>query len=220
MNIVDLELILSIKDTIIMVAIPTIFSVLIGIPFGSIIYFTKKGGIYENKYLYFIINSYINIVRGFPFLIFVIFMIPFTRLVLGSAFGLIPASFPITFVGIALYSRFVEQSFQDVDRGILDLARSLKATPFQTIWHFLLVEARSSLILGLTSAIISYISYSSVMGVVGGGGIGDYAFRYGYLEYDYQLMYKVVVIIIIIIYIIQYTGNFFANKLDKKRRDS
>ena len=97
--------------------------------------------------------------------------------------------------------------------------KSLKATTFQLVWHFLLVEARSSLVLGLTSSIISFISYSTVMGIVGGGGIGDYAMRYGYNEYNFTAIYKAVTIMIIIVFIIQFTGNKISKKLDKKRSD-
>ena len=97
-------------------------------------------------------------------------------------------------------------------------AKSMKASVFQIVWHFLLVEARSSLVLGLTSAIISFISYSTVMGVVGGGGIGDYAMRYGYNEYNYTLVYRVVAIMIVIVFSIQIIGNRISKNLDKKRR--
>ena len=95
----------------------------------------------------------------------------------------------------------------------------MKATSFQIVWHFLIVEARSSLVLGLTSSIISFISYSTVMGVVGGGGIGDYAMRYGYNEYNYALVFKMVAIMIIIVFSIQILGNYIAKKLDKRRRN-
>ena len=215
----DLELILSIKDTMIMVLIPTICALLIGIPLGSILYLSKKGSIKENMWIYIPVNVYINVVRSFPFLIFVVVLIPLTRLVFGTAFGLLPASFPICFVAVALYARFVEQSFHDVDTGVIDAALSMKATTFQIIWHFLLVESRSSLVLGLTSSIISFISYSTVMGIVGGGGVGDYAMRYGYYEYNYELVYKVVLIMIFIVFVIQFLGTYISNKLNKKRRD-
>ena len=119
---------------------------------------------------------------------------------------------------MALYARFTEQSFYDVNSGIIDAALSMKASVFQIVWHFLLVEARSSLVLGLTSAIISFISYSTVMGVVGGGGIGDYAMRYGYNEYNYALVYRVVTIMIVIVFSIQIIGNRISKNLDKKRR--
>ena len=214
----DTELLIAIKDTFIMVLIPTVCAVFLGIPLGALVFLTDKGGIRENKFINIPCNIYINVVRSFPFLIFVVILIPLTRLIFGTAFGLFPASFPICFVAVALYARFTEQSFYDVNSGIIEAALSMKASVFQIVWHFLLVEARSSLVLGLTSAIISFISYSTVMGVVGGGGIGDYAMRYGYNEYNYALVYRVVTIMIVIVFSIQIIGNRISKNLDKKRR--
>ena len=134
---IDTELLIAIKDTFIMVLIPTICAVFLGVPLGAVVFLTDKVGIRENKFINILCNIYINAVRSFLFLIFVV---------------------------------------------------------FQIVWHFLLVDARSNLVLGLTSAIISFISYSIVMGVVGGGGIGDYAMRYGYNEYNYALVYRAVAI--------------------------
>lgn len=213
---IDYEFKVSIIQTMIMVIIPTIISFILGIFLGSILFLTKKDGVLSNKIIYSITNLIINIVRSMPFIIFVVILIPLTRKVFGTAFGVIPASFPICFIGTALYSRFVEQSFLDVNPKMVDLAKSMRANPFQIIYHFMIVESRSSLVLGLTSCMISIISYSTVMGIVGGGGIGDYAIRHGYYEYDYNLIYKALVIMMIIVFIIQYLGNKIANKLDKK----
>ena len=215
----NLEILNALKDTLIMILIPTLFAIFLGIPLGSLLFLTNKESIKENMRIYIPANIYVNVVRSFPFLILVVVLMPVARLIFGTAFGLIPASFPICVVAVALYARFVEQSFYDVDKGILDVALSMKATSFQIVWHFLIVEARSSLVLGLTSSIISFISYSTVMGVVGGGGIGDYAMRYGYNEYNYSLVFKMVAIMIIIVFSIQILGNYIAKKLDKRRRN-
>lgn len=214
-----MEILKALLETFIMILIPTICAIFIGIPLGATLFLTAKGSIKENMYLYVPSNTFINIVRSFPFLIFVVVLIPFTRLVFGTSFGVVPASFPICFIAVALYARFVEQSFHDVSVGVIDVAVSMKATTFQLVWHFLLVESRSSLVRGLTSAIISFISYSTVMGIVGGGGIGDYAIRHGYYEYDFNVLYKMVIIIIFIVFIIQTLGNKISKKLDKKRRN-
>ena len=200
---IDTELLIAIKDTFIMVLIPTICAVFLGVPLGAVVFLTDKGGIRENKFINILCNIYINVVRSFLFLIFVVILIPLTQLIFGTAFGLFPASFPICFVAVG----FTEQSFYDVNSGIIDAALSMKASVFQIVWHFLLVDARSSLVLGLTSAIISFISYSIVMGVVGGGGIGDYAMRYGYNEYNHALIYRGVTIMIVIVFSIQIIGN-------------
>ena len=183
----NLEILNALKDTLIMILIPTLFAIFLGIPLGSLLFLTNKGSIKENMRIYIPANIYVNVVRSFPFLILVVVLMPVARLIFGTAFGLIPASFPICVVAVALYARFVEQSFYDV--------------------------------LGLTSSIISFISYSTVMGVVGGGGIGDYAMRYGYNEYNYALVFKMVAIMIIIVFSIQILGNYIAKKLDKRRRN-
>ena len=203
---INSELILSIKDTIIMVSIPTLCAILIGIPIGSLLYLTRRGSIKENIFIYGPLNIYVNVVRSFPFLIFVVVLIPLTRFVFGTAFGLMPAAFPICLIAVALY-------------GVIEAALAMRANVFQIIWHFLLVESRSSLVLGLTSSIISFISYSTVMGIVGGGGIGDYAMRYGYYEYNYKLVYEVVLIMIFIVFTIQFLGNYISKKIDKRRSD-
>lgn len=200
----------SLYETLIMILIPTVFCVLIGIPLGSILYLKT------NKTIFHITNIFVNSVRSFPFLIFVVILIPITRLIFGTAFGLLPATLPITIVTVSLYSRFVEQSFADVNPKVIDYARSLKINDYQLVRYFLITESRHSLVLGLTSTIISSISYSSVMGIVGGGGIGDYIMRYGYYEYNYELVYKLLIVVALMVYFIQYIGNKIAKRLDKR----
>ncbi len=202
----------ALYETFIMVLIPTLCAVAIGIPLGSILFLRP------NAFLYRCVTFFVNTVRSFPYLIFVVVLIPVTRWVCGTGFGLIPAAFPICFVASALYARFVEQAFYEVSPSVLDYARSVGSSPLQLIYHVLIVESRQSLVLGLTSTIISIISYSSVMGIVGGGGIGDYAMRYGYYEYDYGIVFKMVLLIAIIVFSIQFIGTRLSKHLDKKRR--
>lgn len=210
------ELVDALAATGIMIGVALISALLIGLPLGTLIYLTRKDGLYENRILSVFLNTYVDIIRSFPFLLFVVSMIPFTRWVLGTSLGTYAASVPLAFVASALYARFVEQSLLDVPLEIVDTARSMGATPFQLVFHFLFVEARSSLILGLTSATISFINYSTVMGVVGGGGIGDFAMRYGYQRYEFGVMYFTIGIMIIIVLLIQMIGKFTASYLDKR----
>lgn len=212
----DYEFRLSIIQTIIMIIIPTVVSLMVGLLIGSTLYITRKDGVKPNKILYNVSNLFVNIIRSVPFILFVVILIPLTRKVFGTAFGVLPATFPICFIASSLYARFVEQSFLDVNPNLIDVAQSMRANLFQIIYHFLLVESRSSLILGMTSTIISIISYSTVMGMVGGGGIGDYAIRYGYYEYDYNAIYKALFVMMMMVISIQYVGNKLASKLDKK----
>lgn len=206
----DSELMQSLKETIIMVSIPTIFSFVFGVFLGTSIYL-------KDKFSY-IANTYANIVRSIPYLLFVVIVIPLSRVIFGTAFGVIPSTLPLIFVGIGIYSRFVEQSFLDVNQGIKDLAKSMKVTKFQLVVYFLIPEALPSLVLGITSTIISLISYSTVMGIVGGGGIGDYAIRYGYYEFNMPLIYKAIIYMIVLVFLIQIIGGKIAKLLDKKGR--
>lgn len=206
-------------QNLIMLIIPAIFSLFLGIIIGSLLYISKKGQIKENKIIYYSLNFFVNFVRSFPFLIFVFVLIPVTRFIVGTAFGPVAASFPISIVAIALFSRFVEMSFYDVNPGIVDVARMLGANTLQIIWNFLIKESRSSLVLGYTSTLISIIAYTTVMGIVGGGGIGDLAINYGYYEYNFIFIYKMVLILSIFVFSIQILGNYISKKLDKKRRE-
>ena len=119
-------------------------------------------------------------------------------------------------IAIALYARFVEQSLHDVPKGVLETARSMGVTTPQLVWKFLYVEARSSLIIGFTTAFVSFISYSTIMGVVGGGGIGDFAIRYGYQRYETDIMYSAIAVIIVFVIIAQWLGLRLAARLDKR----
>lgn len=211
-----LELVVSIKETFIMVSISGIVGLFLGLLIGTLLFFSSNKKLMKNKYVYYIFNATINIIRSIPFLIFVVLLIPFTRLIIGTGFGVYAAAFPMSFVSTALYSRFVEQSFLDIDPKIIDTAISMKATKFQIFRYFLIVEASHSLVLGFTSVLISLISYSTVMGVIGGGGIGDYAMRHGYYEYNYELIYLAIIILMIIVFAIQFIGNKISNNLNKR----
>lgn len=204
----DYELMQALRETIIMILIPTLVSIIFGLPIGACIYLKNRLSIF--------CNIYVNVVRSVPYLLFVIILIPFTRLLFSTAFGVLPATLPLCFVGVATFSRFVEQSFGDVNKGVIELAESMKVSKYQLVRYFLIVEARQSLVLGLTSTIISIISYSTVMGIVGAGGIGDYAIRYGYYEFNMQVVYKAIIYIVILVFIIQIVGKKISELLDKK----
>lgn len=159
----------------------------------------------------------VTVIRSFPYLLFVIALIPVTRAILGKAFGPIPASVPLSIIAITIFARLVEQVLLDVSDETYALANSLGTTRFQYIWHFLLVEARSGLVLAYTTTTVSMVSYSTVMGVIGGGGIGDFAVRVGYQRYEYGVMYVAIVIMIVLVFILQMLGNFVAQTLDKRK---
>ncbi|MFJ7975160.1 methionine ABC transporter permease [Peribacillus sp. JNUCC 23] len=206
----------SIGETFVMVGISIIAALLIGLPIGTLLYLCRKGQLLENRALYSSLNVFVNIVRSFPFLLLVVFLIPFTRFIVGTAIGTMAATIPLSIMAIAYYSRLVEQALLEVPRGIIESAVSMGASVLEIIFKFLFLEARSGLILGLTTSTISFISYSTVMGIVGGGGVGDFAIRYGYQRFETELMIYMIIIMIFLVQTIQFTGTTIAKKLDKR----
>lgn len=207
----------SLGETGIMMLFSVLAAIVLGLPLGTYIFLTSKGRPLENNILNQIMNAFVNIVRSFPFLLLVIVMQPLIRATYGRATGdPIAASFPMMVIAIALYARFVEQSLLDVPKEITETAQALGATIPQYIFKFLYVEARSSLIIGFTTAFVSFISYSTIMGTVGGGGIGDFAIRYGYHRYENDIMYTAIILIIVFVQVFQWAGLKLAHKLNRK----
>ncbi|MGK0550884.1 methionine ABC transporter permease [Enterococcus faecalis] len=210
------ELFLSLQQSLLMLLIATAGAIFLGLPLGTLIYLSRKGVYRYSRLLAFFLNGYVDIVRSFPFLLLVVALIPLTRELIGTAFGTYAAAFPLAIVAVALYARLVEQVLLDVPEALLELANVLGASKKQLIFEFIYVEARSGLVLALTSVVISLVSYSTVMGVVGGGGIGDFAMRYGYQRYEYAVMYTAIGLMILFVSFIQIGGSFLAKKIDQK----
>lgn len=206
----------AIGETFIMVGVSILAAILIGLPVGTLLYLCRKGQAFENQVVFSVVNLFVNVVRSFPFLLLVVFLIPFTRLLIGTAIGTAAATVPLSIIAIAHYSRLVEQALLDVPKGVMEAAISMGASLKELIFKFLYVEARSGLVLGLTTSIISFISYSTIMGVVGGGGIGDFAIRYGYQQFKTDLMIYMIVIMIILVQLIQFTGTSVSRWIDKR----
>ncbi|MEQ7105434.1 ABC transporter permease subunit [Enterococcus gallinarum] len=210
------ELMQAMEETLIMMSISIFAAVLIGLPLGILLFISRENN-NQGTILYQILNLLITVIRSFPYLLFVVAMIPVTRFLLGSSFGPIPAIIPLSIVSIVIYARLVEQVLLDVPEDVGLLARSLGVSTYQYVKEFLLVEARSGLILSLTTTIVSMVSYSTVMGIVGGGGIGDFAIRYGYQRYEYGVMYFSILVMIVAVFSIQLIGNGLAKKVDKRK---
>ncbi|MCD5010287.1 ABC transporter permease [Enterococcus durans] len=210
-------LLTSLKETGIMMSISMVICLLIGLPLGLSLFLTNPKMKGHHLWLYWLLNFLVTVVRSFPYLLFVIALIPVTRSVLGKAFGPVPSSVPLSIVAIAIFARLVEQVLLDVPKEIGALANSLGTSRLQYVWYFLLVEARSGLVLAYTTTTVSMVSYSTVMGVIGGGGIGDFAVRVGYQRYEYGMMYVAIVIMIALVFILQMFGNFIAQTLDKRK---
>lgn len=211
------SLLIGLEETAIMMAISMVVCLLIGLPLGLGLFLANPKVKGNRPGLYWLLNFLVTVVRSFPYLLFVIALIPVTRSVLGKAFGPVPSSVPLSIVAIAIFARLVEQVLLDVPEEIYFLSNSLGSSQLQYIWHFLLVEARSGLVLAYTTTTVSMVSYSTVMGVVGGGGIGDFAVRVGYQRYEYGIMYVAIIIMIVLVFILQMLGNLLAQKLDKRK---
>lgn len=206
----------SIGQTFIMVGMSILAAIIIGLPVGTLLFLSRKGKMLENPIVFSTLNLLVNIIRSFPFLLLVVFLIPFTRIIIGTAIGTAAATVPLSIIAIAHYSRLVEQSLLEVPKGVIEAAISMGASVREVIFKFLYVEARSGLVLGLTTSIISFISYSTIMGVVGGGGIGDFAIRYGYQQFKTDLMIYMIIIMVILVQAIQFTGTAIAKVIDKR----
>lgn len=210
------EIVEALGETFVMVGVSVAAAVLIGLPIGTFLFLCRKGSLLENKWVYSILDALVNIIRSIPFLLLVVFLIPFTRLLIGTAIGTAAATVPLAIIAIAHYSRLAEQSMLDVPRGVLEAAVAMGASVKDVIFKFLYVEARSGLVFGLTTSTVSFISYSTVMGIVGGGGIGDFAIRYGYQQFKTDLMLYVMIIMVIIVQLLQFVGTTVARKIDKR----
>src|SRR5690625_515231 len=203
-------------DTFYMVGFSLLIGSILGIPLGILLVITRPGGITENNFVFKVINPIINMVRSLPFIILLVAIIPFTRLVVQTSIGTSAAIVPLIIYVAPFIARLVETSILEVDEGIIEAAESMGATPVQTIWYFLLPEAMGSLILSLTTAMISLLSATAMAGAVGGGGIGDLAISYGYERFDSFIMLVTVVVLIIVVQIMQSVGNWLAAKVRRE----
>lgn len=210
------EILQSLYETFDMVFTSMIVTLIVGILLGFILFITRSDGIYRNKIIYFIISGIINIIRSVPFILFIIVIIPFNRMFLGTGFGVDASKIPLSLIGISIFSRFTEQDLLDVDKSIYETSYALGASTIQYFTQFLLKEARSGLVLSFTSATISLLSYSTVMGIIGGGGLGYLAMSEGYYNFNYNLMWIIIMIMVIIVQAVQVVGNMVSRKIDKR----
>lgn len=204
------QLMQALYETLYMVIVSLIIGALIGIPLGILLVVTRKHGIWPNVVIHQILNPIINILRSIPFIILLIAIVPFTKLVAGTSIGTTAAIVPLTVYVAPYIARLVENSLLEVDDGIIEAAKAMGASPLQIIRHFLLPEALGSLVLAITTAIIGLIGSTAMAGAVGGGGIGDLALVYGYQRFDTLVIIITVVVLVIIVQIIQSLGNFIS----------
>ena len=202
----------SFGETLYMVGISLFLGALLGIPLALAFVITRPGGLKPNKFIYGVLNVVVNIIRSLPFIILLVAITPFTRVIAGTAIGTTAALVPLTLYIAPFIARLIEQSLLEVNPGITEAADSMGASLFQTIRYFLLPEAKSSIILAVTTATIGLISATAMAGTIGGGGVGDLAISYGYQQFDSIAMLTTVVLLIIIVQAIQSIGNTLARR--------
>lgn len=206
----------ALKETLFMVSVTTLLAVLIGTPIGVLLVSTRKNHILENNALNQILSYVVNLGRSFPFIILMIFIIPFTRLLIGTSIGTTAAIIPLTVATIPFYSRIVENALLEVDWGIIEASQAMGATPIQIICKVLIPESMPAIVLGITMTLVNVIGYSAMAGTVGGGGLGDLAIRYGYHRFDTEIMTWTVILLIVLVQAIQSSGNFVAKHINRR----
>lgn len=214
-QIIDL-MIQGLGETVGMTLISTIISTLIGVPLGVILVITSKGHILENGPLNKALGAVVNALRSTPFIILMVAIIPFTRLVVGTSIGTVAATVPLTVAAIPFLARLVETSIREISSGVIEAAQAMGASPLQIIRKVLLPEALPTIVDNITVLIVNLISYSAMAGAVGGGGLGDIAIRYGYQRFNLEVMIVTIVILIVMVQIIQTAGDILSRRLNKK----
>lgn len=205
----------AIIETFQMVSISLLFAIMIGVPLGILLVITRPGQALQNRFFYQILNLIINVIRSVPFIILLFFILPFTKLIAGTTIGVKGVIVPLVIYTAPYISRLIETALLEVAQGVVESYTAMGIKTRQIIWHVMLREARPAIILGLTIATVSLIGATAMAGLVGAGGLGDLAYRYGHLRYEVDVMYATVLILIVLVQFIQSIGNRFATRLKK-----
>lgn len=210
-------------QTLLMVGISLAIALVIGLPLGLLLFITSKGlfstsrsGLLGNRLFNVVVGFIVNLIRSIPYIILLVALFPVTKLLIGDTIGPIAASVSLSVASIPFFARLVETSLREIDKGVIEASIAVGATRWMIIKDVLLPEAKSGVIQGITMTIISLVAYSAMAGIIGGGGIGDLAIRFGYYRYDNTIMIATVVILIIIVQVIQLAGDAIAKAVDKR----
>lgn len=208
----------GVKETLFMTLLSTLFGYILGVPMGIALAVTDRNGIKPNVVIYKVLDVIANIVRSIPFLILLILLMPLTRLLVGRSYGTAATVVPLTIAAAPFIGRMIESSINEVDHGVIEAAQSMGASTMTIIIRVLLVEARTSILVGVTIALGTILGYSAMAGIVGGGGLGDIAMRYGYYRYEKEIMFVAVVLLVVLVQIFQTLGMKMSVKLDRRKR--
>lgn len=203
-------------ETIFMTFVSGFFGFVLGLPIGISLFITRKGQIKENKTVNSILSVLVNIFRAIPFIILIVWMIPFTRIIVGTSIGVAAALVPLSIGAAPFIARMVENSLLEIPNGLIEASRAMGATPLQIIRKVLLPEALPSLINSATITLITLVGYSAMGGAVGAGGLGQIGYQYGYVGYDLTIMNIVLCLLVAFVFLIQFTGDFISKKVDHR----
>ena len=204
-------------DTFLMVGVSALFAFLIGLPLALVLVSTRQYGIYPSKSINKVLGGVVNITRSIPFLILMVALIPLTRWIVGTSYGVWAAVVPLTLAATPFFARIAEVSLREVDQGLIEAAQAMGCNRKQIIWHVLLPEALPGIVAGFTVTIVTMINSSAIAGAIGAGGLGDIAYRYGYQRFDMQIMFAVIVVLVALVMLIQAFGDSLASQLDKRK---
>ncbi len=203
----------AVLQTLAMVGISVVIAQVLGMPLGVLIVITEEGHIVPNRWLHRILSTTVNIGRSIPFIILLVAVLPLTRLLAGTTFGTKGVIVPLTIAAIPFVARVVESALKEVDPGVIEAAQAMGSTPMQIVYKVLIPEALPSLVLGFTLTAVNLIGYSAMAGVVGGGGLGDLAIRYGFHRKQVDITWYTVIILVVLVQLLQMLGNWVAKKL-------
>lgn len=213
---ITILIIIGVFESIYMTLVSSFLAYIIGAPLGILLVMTDKNGLHPMKKVFTILNIIVNITRSVPFLILLIAVIPFTRMVVGTSIGSTATIVPLVIAAAPFIARLVESSLKEVDTGVIEAGRSMGASNFEIIYKVLLPEARPSLIIGSAIAVTTILSYSAMAGIISGGGLGAIAISYGYNRYENDIMFVTVVLLVILVQIFQEVGTKLAKSGDKR----
>lgn len=212
------ELSVAFGETFTMVSISTFGALLLGLPLGIAIYVTDRHLFWQNRVVYLLSTVLVNIIRSVPFVILLVLLLPLTQWLLGSTIGPVAAAVPMSVAAIAFYARLVDSALREVDPGIVEAAEAFGASPLRIIATVLLPEALAGLLRGLTITLVSLIGYSAMAGIVGGGGVGDLAIRFGYYRYETEVMVITVVALVVLVQLVQTAGDWVSRRANKREK--
>ncbi|WP_437612386.1 methionine ABC transporter permease [Erwinia sp. V71] len=203
-------------DTLLMVGASSLAALLLGLPLAVILVITDRDNLFSRPLLNRLLGWLVNLFRSIPFLILMVALIPFTRLIVGTTYGVWAATVPLTLAATPFFARIAEVSLREVDRGLVEAAQAMGFHRWHIIWHVLLPEARPGIVSGFTITLVTMINASAMAGAIGAGGLGDLAYRYGYQRFDSQVMITVIVVLVALVTLLQFFGDRLSRRLNHR----